>query len=139
MAFQNDIKTALILSVGLALSGAVFAGCGDDDGEETPPQQTKDGGSKPGTNDKDGGVSDGGNDGPKAGTGAGGRSGSGTGNGGRGSNQGGTGANTGAGGEGPSTCDEDDCPGAQCEPFDNAERIGHPDYVEGEALPTDFP
>lgn len=138
------MKVALALLIGFALGGVALAGCGDDT-EETPPQNEPDGGKKPSPgNNEDGGVPDGGNDGPgKASSGAGGRSGGKAGSGAGGRSSGGeageTAANAGASGEGPITCDAEDCPGAQCEPFDNAERIAHPDYAEGEDLPTNFP
>ena len=43
--------------------------------------------------------------------------------------------------EDPETNEEflDRCNDSQCEPFDNQERITHPDYVEGEPLPDDYP
>ncbi len=143
MTHTTNIKTLALLA-GLALGPLQLAACGDD-GETAPPDNSNDGGDRDGgpragrsgSGGSGGGTSDGGV--PDSGPQAGSRADAGAPDG--GIPDSGSDASTPACPEDPQTNQEflNRCTDSQCEPFDNQERIEHPDYVEGEPLPVDYP
>ena len=140
MTYTTNIKAMALLS-GIALGSLQLAACGDD-GETTPPHNTPDSSSPRSGSGGRGGRNGGGT--PDSGPQAGSRADSGAPGGGTsdsGAAGSGTDASTPTCPEDPETNEEflDRCNDSQCEPFDNQERITHPDYVEGEPLPDDYP